>query len=282
MTSQIPDPSAEPVVPDLAAVLLSPAEAAGAASQEKPILVVGPSLGTSATALWSLAAEHLGSDFTVIGWDLPGHGSSPAAQAPFRVEDLAHAVVGLVERVREELELPREVPQFAAGVSLGGAVTLQLGLTAESPFQGLAALCTAAHIGEPTMWQERAELVERAGTPTMVEGSAKRWFAPGFLERHPQRATSLLHVLQQADRHSYGYACRALGNYDIRDRLQEISLPVLAVAGAHDAVCPPSDLEQVAEGVADGKLVTLDDVAHQAPIEAPAETARILKEFFHG
>ena len=41
-----------------------------------PLLVLGPSLGTSATALWSAAAQHLARDFQVVAWDLPGHGTN--------------------------------------------------------------------------------------------------------------------------------------------------------------------------------------------------------------
>ena len=41
---------------------------------ELPLLVLGPSLGTSAGALWTDCAHHLADDFDVLAWDLPGHG----------------------------------------------------------------------------------------------------------------------------------------------------------------------------------------------------------------
>jgi 3-oxoadipate enol-lactonase/4-carboxymuconolactone decarboxylase len=37
-------------------------------------------------------------------------------------------------------------------------------------------------------------------------------------------------------------------------------------------------LAQIAEGVIDGRLVVLPDVAHQAPAEAPEAVARIIRE----
>jgi 3-oxoadipate enol-lactonase/4-carboxymuconolactone decarboxylase len=37
-------------------------------------------------------------------------------------------------------------------------------------------------------------------------------------------------------------------------------------------------LEQIADGVVHGRLVVLDDVAHQAPAEAPETVARIIGE----
>ena len=36
-----------------------------------PLLVVGPSSGTSATALWSAASVSLAGRFHVVAWDLP-------------------------------------------------------------------------------------------------------------------------------------------------------------------------------------------------------------------
>ena len=74
--------------PAVKAVLLSPQRALGG----KPLLIVGPSLGTS-SVLWSRVGSLLGSDFDVVAWDLPGHGVSPAAAETFSVADLADAVV---------------------------------------------------------------------------------------------------------------------------------------------------------------------------------------------
>lgn len=267
-------------VPKLTATLLSevPAEAV---AQERPLLVVGPSLGTSVTALWGSAAPHLADAFTLVGWDLPGHGRSAPAQAPLSISELAAGVIELELEVSRDLGIPAHVPRYAAGVSVAGAVTLTLGLNGASPFSKLAAICTAARIGEPDDWRARADLAARAGTPTMVEGSAKRWFAPGFLEDHPERATPLLHCLQQADRYSYADICRALADYDLRDRLCDIAAPVLALAGGDDEVCPPDLMDQIAQSAPYGSLAVLSGVAHQAPAESPEETAQILKEFFN-
>ena len=48
-----------------------------------------------------------------------------------------------------------------------------------------------------------------------------------------------------------------LARADFRDALGNISNPVLAVAGADDAVCPPADLATIADNVQDGKLCVL-------------------------
>ncbi len=55
----------------------------------------------------------------------------------------------------------------------------------------------------------------------------------------------------------------------MRDRLAEIGVPVLAVAGAEDVATPTDKLREIADGVKHGRLVELDGVAHLAPAEAP-------------
>ena len=73
-----------------------------------------------------------------------------------------------------------------AGVSVGGAVGLQLAARRPGRSRRVAALASAPRLGEPERWAERAELVRRgrARRPWST-GSAGRWFAPGFLERDP-------------------------------------------------------------------------------------------------
>ncbi len=261
---------------------------------QKPLLVVGPSLGTSVEALWRPAVGFLRERFHVVGWDLPGHGAGAPETEAFSVADLAQGVRRLTAAVRQDAGLTG--PAYYAGVSIGGAVALQLAVDPEadhSPETGgdaqtggdgrtiekVVALCSAAKIGDPQAWRERAEFVERAGTPSMVEGSAKRWFAPGFIEAQPGIAAGLLHSLQNTDRHSYARCCEALAEFDLREQLREAAVPVLAVAGVEDAVCPPEQAELIAQTVPQGRHAVLADVGHLAPAEAPEQTAELIKEF---
>ncbi|SFC18897.1 4-carboxymuconolactone decarboxylase [Nocardioides terrae] len=237
-----------------------------------PPLVVGPSLGTSVTALWGRCAELLGDRFHVVGWELPGHGRGAPATTPFTVADLAAAVVAVVDRTLGPVA-------FAyAGVSVGGAVGLQLALDAPERLIAAAVLCTGARIGTPDGWHERAALVRASGTPVMVEGSAKWWFAPGFIERHPDAATGLLSSLQDADAESYSLVCEALAAYDVRDRLGSITVPLLAVGGSDDGSAPADLLLVDAGAVPGGRFVELDGVGHQAPAEAPRTVASLLAD----
>ncbi len=287
--------------------------------EQRPLVVLGPSLGTSVTALWQDVVPMLTGDvdidpdtdadlnldtdadadadpgvdldLDVVGWDLPGHGTSPAVEPGsldhLTVADLAAAVLDIVDRAQESRGDPG-APFWYAGVSVGGAVGLQLLIDAPERVRGAALICTAASFGEPGPWADRGDLVVRVGTPTQVSGSAGRWFAPGFLERSPGVGTRLLGSLQVADRFGYAAVCGALARFDVRSRLGEIGgregdeARVLAVAGADDPATPPARLEEIAAAIPGARLQVIDDAAHLAPAEQPARVAEAVRALVSG
>ncbi|GAA1458140.1 4-carboxymuconolactone decarboxylase [Williamsia maris] len=240
---------------------------------DKPLLILGPSLGTSTTALWATAAALLTDRFHVVGWDLPGHGDSAPASEPFTIADLGAGVIAAVDHL-----VNRSAGESFgyAGVSVGGAVGLSLLLEAPERIGAAVVLCTGARIGETDGWRDRAAGVRASGTASMVDGSIQRWFAPGFLERRPHDAEGVLDALRAADDESYAATCEALAAFDVRDRLAEIGSPVLAVAGDCDVVTPTPGLAQIADGVGNGGVVVLDNVAHLGCLEAPNMTAHLI------
>ncbi len=265
------------MIPSITAVRMSGARHRA----ELPLLVLGPSLGTSATTLWTACAAGLTDAFDVVAWDLPGHGHNRAVpEEPFTMAELATGVLRVVDDIRAERG--GDDTFFYAGDSVGGAVGLQLLLDVPARVTSAVLLCTGAKIGDAASWTGRMGQVSVSGTPVMVAGSAERWFGAGFLEREPERGSALLHALQDADDDGYVQVCAALADFDVRDRLAEIGVPVLAVAGVEDVATPPDSLREIAEGVKDGRLVELDGVAHLAPAEAPERVARLLREHLLG
>lgn len=244
-------------------------------SPNLPLLVLGPSLGTSAQTLWSQTAAHLAEHFDIIGWDLPGHGTNPHVGSSFTMSELAAGVLATVDEILTERGASGGSFVYA-GDSVGGAVGLHLLLDASERIDSAILLCTGATIGEAEAWHERAATVRASGTPAVVVGSSQRWFADGFLDREPEIGAALLHALQDADREGYALVCEALASHDVRGRLADIRRPVLAVAGRDDVPTPPASLQEIADGVVDGRLVVLENVAHLAPAEAPADVARLI------
>jgi 3-oxoadipate enol-lactonase len=234
-----------------------------------PLLVLGPSLGTS-TILWETTAPALAEHCRVTAWDLPGHGASPATTAGFTVGELADAVAAAVSE-----------PEFLyAGVSLGGATGLELLLRHPGRVRAAAIIASGARLGTPESWGERAAQVRAQSTSSVIAGSAQRWFAEGSIAREPELTGRLLHALQDADDESYALCCEALAGYDVRAELGRIAAPVLALWGRSDSVAPEEKAVEIAEGVTDGRTAVVEDAAHLPPAEQPDATAHALRDFF--
>lgn len=245
-------------------------------NRASPLLVVGPSLGTSVRELWGEVAALLTDHFHVLGWDLPGHGTNRSvSEHPVSMESIAYGVVASVDRFLEMNGLSH--PRFAySGDSVGGAVGLHLLLEHRSRISAAILTCTGARIGDRASWRERALLVTGQGIQVLVEGSLQRWFAQGFAQRRPDVTDTFTRRLLEVDTVGYAQVCDALAGFDVTDRLAEIEAPVLAIAGDQDLPTPVPLLREIAEGVQDGHLAVLAGVGHLAPIEAPESVADLL------
>ncbi len=250
---------------------LSPAASTAAAS---PLLVLLPSLGTT-TDLWDGVVARLTATSEaprILRVDLPGHGASPVARDTLTVSDLAAGVLRLVDELGGGAF-------HVAGDSLGGAVALELAIASPERVLSLAMFCSGAKIGSPESWAQRAAQVRASGTSSVVAGSAERWFAPGYLDAHPDGpGPRALSTLMEVDDESYARCCEALGAFDRSQALAQVHAPALIVAGGHDPVCTPASMHELAASLPDARFVELPDAGHLAPLEDPDATAALLAD----
>jgi 3-oxoadipate enol-lactonase len=223
---------------------------------DAPVLVLANSLGTT-LELWDRNVDRWTSDFRVLRYDARGHGGSDVPPGPYSVEQLGRDVLGLLD------ELGIDRASFC-GTSLGGATGLWLAANAPERFERLVVACSSARFGEPDGWRERAELVRGGGVEAIADVVVSRWFtadAPRELvDAH--RA-----MLVSTPRDGYVATCEAVGGWDFRDRLGEISADTLVIAAAEDRAAPLEYSELIAERVPSSRLVVLDRAAHLANVE---------------
>lgn len=236
-----------------------------------PWLVLGHSLGTSSRT-WQDVVPLVADHFRVVTWDLPGHGSSPAATRPFSIGDLSDA---LVIRLAD-----RDVTPFHyAGVSISGTVGLDLAVRHRSRVCTLTAISTGATVDEPAHWTDRAAVVRASGTSSLVESSRQRWFAPTSRARNPTNVAETLDGLAKADTCSYAWACEALGAFDATPYLTDVDLRVLVLWGQYDALVPRSTSSRLAASLPHGDLRCVEGAAHMAPLENAEAVAAHLVSF---
>jgi 3-oxoadipate enol-lactonase/4-carboxymuconolactone decarboxylase len=239
------------------------------------LLVLGPSLGTT-TALWAPALAALRATAAVravrvLRYDLPGHGASPVAAAPFDFAELADAVVRLVDETGGG--------RFVyAGVSFGGAIGIELAIRHPDRLLGLAIFNSNAKIGTAEGWADRARQVRQQGTPSLVGATPGRWFAAGFVERVPGEASRTLVELSDTDDESYALCCEALAGFDRTADVGSIRVPTVVVGGESDPVTTVAELAELSVRIPGAESVTIAPASHLAVLEQPRRAAEVLGE----
>lgn len=224
-------------------------------------LVLSNSLGTT-TELWDAQLPSLERDHRVIRYDHPGHGLSSTPNRPLTVEALAEGVLELLDR----LELERV---SFCGLSLGGMVGMALSLAAPDRIDRLVLACSAAYLGPPEGWYERARLVRAGGTTAVAEGVLERWFTETLRTEQTATVARFRAMLEATPRAGYAACCEAIAAWDARESLGAIAAPTLVIAGAEDPATPPEDSAFLAESIPGAALAVLPDAAHLANVEQP-------------
>jgi len=70
-----------------------------------------------------------------------------------------------------------------------------------------------------------------------------------------------------------------LKGWTVLDRLGEIKVPTLVLAGREDFIYPPECQEELAAGIPNARLVIIDQASHSPHVEKPAETLKAVREF---
>lgn len=238
----------------------------------RPLVVLGHSLGTG-PLIWEKVVPALAAEYRVTLLSLPGHDAAPVPEQPFTIEELADSVAAAVRDIAEG-------PALYAGVSIGGALGLALALRHPDVFAAAAIIASAASLGSAEHWSARAALVREQSTSALVISSAQVWFAPDSIANEPEITGRILRILQGVSDEGYARCAEALGNYDLRGSLGEISIPILAMGGEFDGVAPEDRQDEIVAGVARGRKVMIAGAAHQPPAEQAAAVSAALLEFF--
>jgi 3-oxoadipate enol-lactonase len=230
---------------------------------DAPAVVFLHSIGTDREVCRPVADRVAAAGRRVVLVDLRGHGSSPAPDAPYRLDELAGDVLALLD----ELGLRSAA---IAGVSLGGMVAQWLGIHAPERVDHLALCCTAAWLGGPDLWEPRAEAVLRDGTGVLADGSIDRWITPEFRAAHPEIEAALRRTITSTPASGYAGCAAAIGGMDLRDQLGRITAGTLVVAGAQDPATTLDDhLRPLAAAIPGAQLLIVPDASHLAPLERP-------------
>jgi pimeloyl-ACP methyl ester carboxylesterase len=186
---------------------------------------------------------------------------------------MAGDVVSLLERLRIE-------SVHVVGLSLGGAVALQMAAEMPERVRSLFAVNTFARLrGAHGSFGRGVERVWLALTGRMDE--LGRRVAAGLFPHPEQETLRSLAASRLAANPPLTYfkLMVAIGRFDLRDRLGEIRAPTLIVAGEHDRTVPFDCKLELAAGIPHARLERVAGSGHATPLDQPERFNALLLAF---
>lgn len=237
-----------------------------------PPLLFLHGLGSS-TRDWFAQASHFADRYRVIRIDLRGHGRSERTRGPYHIAQFARDVAVMLRRLDA-------APANVVGLSMGGMVTLQLGLDAPRLVRRLVVTNSIADARLHT-WREvwfyfsRRTAVQLLGMRRVGQIIGSRLFpTPDQTDLRRE----FVKRWAQNDRQAYVWSVDAIMGWSVMERLPSLSAPTLFVASEHDYT-PVTTKNRIAARMPNARVAVVDDARHALPVEKPDEFNALVEEF---
>ena len=227
-----------------------------------PPLVLVHGIGAARDA-WRFMVPKLKDHFTVISYDLRGHGTSPMPDGEFGIDEL----VADLERVRERSGFDKI---NVAGHSLGGQIGPAYARAHPDRVLKLGLLSTAAFRTEDDsakVWGV-VRAMEEKGIPQVLETLTARWFTDEFIAANPDLVQRRLKQVVDTDPDVFMNVFRIYAGVEMGPWLHEVTAPSLVLTGENDGGCNPRLNKLIHEALPNSELVILPYVKHSILVEA--------------
>ncbi len=224
--------------------------------------------------VWKAQAR-LADRFPIVSIDLSGHGDSDDVDAVPGPETLAAYADDVAAVVEAEAADPVDSTSATVlcGNSLGGAVALWVALERDLDLEGLVLAGTGARLAVlRDLLDWLADDFERA--VEFLHGEDRLFHDPP-----PEYVDLSAAAMHDCGRATVERDFRTCHRFDVRDRLDEIAVPTLAVVGEHDGLTPPRYHDVLADGIERCERATIEEAAHLAMLEAPVGFNAVIADF---
>jgi pimeloyl-ACP methyl ester carboxylesterase len=229
--------------------------------------------------------RNLGWGGSITAWDAPGHGGSPAREAPFDWWDTARAALEVIR------DSPSQTLRLGVGHSMGGASLVMAELLAPGTMDGLILI-------EPIMFPPPFQRVEE--NPLAVQATRRRasFSSPrealeNFSSKAAFSAWDVRALRSYVDgglverRGRWWLACapqleadayRSGTAHGVYARLAEVTCPVLILAGEHSDTHPEAFVAHLSTLMSDARYRMIPASGHFLPMERPDVVGRQIIE----
>ena len=238
-----------------------------------PVVMFAHSLGSD-LSIWEPQKSTLTARYTVLRYDLRGHGRTTATAGAYDFDLLAADALALLDALR----IP--VASFV-GISLGGMIGQALALAAPERLEKLVLADTTCRYPPEVQasWPERIRQIETSGLEPLLAPTLERWFTTAYRAANPDLITRISNLIRSTPVAGYVGCCHALAQLDFHTRLSAIKLPALVMVGEQDPGTPPAMARELAAAIPGAKLEIIPEAAHLSNIEQAETFNRLLSAF---
>jgi pimeloyl-ACP methyl ester carboxylesterase len=219
-----------------------------------------------------------------LALDLPGFGASDMPSEPISIKGYAKTVDAMCDALGVENVV-------VVGNSMGGFIGAELGLTFDTRVERLVLVSAA---GLSTEYLHRGRSIALARVYSAVLPHATRFESPvvrrprlrraamQWVLRYPERLSVPLaqELVLSTGKPGFVPALKALMDYSLRRRLEQIEMPVLIVWGRNDMLVPVGDAWRYQRLIGDNAhVVIFEDTGHAPMLERPSRFNDLLRGF---
>jgi 3-oxoadipate enol-lactonase len=225
-----------------------------------PVVMLSHGLAADLT-MWEPQLDVLARSFSVLSYDIRGHGGSSATPGDYSLALLAQDAVALLDHLG--------IGQVHyVGLSLGGMIGQQLGAWHGERLASLA-LCATTSGAPKASWDARVREARAVGVAPLAETTVDRWVTPSFKREQPELMAKMRAMVLGTSLDGYAGSAAAIRDMELAAVLHRIAVPTLVVAGEEDTSTPLPVLEQIARAIPGAQLLTVAKAAHMPTLERP-------------
>lgn len=235
-------------------------------ADSKPTLVFIHGSGGS-HVLWDKQVAALSPFANTVALDLPGHGKSKG-EGRDTIRDYAEVVHHFIASLR----LPRPIP---CGLSIGGAIALQLLIDKKRRYEGGILINTGARLKVMPM------IFDTIRTDFNASIEANKLFAISE-KTDPAKIGLLLEDMRRCGADTTYSDFKACDGFNVMTQLKTIDTPVLVMTAEDDKLTPPKYGRYLAEHIPCASMAEIPDAGHLSPLEQEEDVNQAIINFLNG
>lgn len=213
---------------------------------------------SDSSALWAPLMPEFSRHYRTIAMDLRGHGYSDKPDMPYSIRLFSEDLLGFLQ----ELEIPQA---HLLGLSMGGAMAQQFALDHPERVCSLILLSTFSYCDPDVQNTLRGirERVVNGGLPAFFDEAINLVVTPEFVSTN---ANAIAEMKKECVRinspAAIVHAIDACMDFDVKDRISQLSHPTLIISGREDAFCPIYLAERIHRSIKSSEWKIMEGVGH--------------------